>query len=145
MSYLEIARAAQRRTQARRELDQPVPPLDNPAAEARRLRLVTKLREHPELTYAIETAQLDDGSHIIALAIPGATCELTVPVPRDPFEFMRDAINLMDKSSQREKSEVSEKRGERPSRVRAGYAASEFAGKFHTNGDPELPALKRTK
>jgi len=119
MSYLEIARAAQRRAQARRELERPVQPLDDPAAEARRQRLLAKLRQHPELTYAIETEQLDDGSHVITLVMPGATCELTVPVPRDPFEFMRDLMAAMDSAEKRERSEVSEKRGEPPSGARA--------------------------
>ena len=113
MSYLEIAQQASRRYRARAELDQPIPPLDDPAAEARRQRLLDKLRAHPELRYAVETEQLADGSHVIALAVPGATCELTVPIPRDPLEFVRDLIAAMERVEKREIREVSEKRGAR--------------------------------
>ena len=92
MSYLEIAQAALLRAHARRELDQPVPP----AAECRRQRLLERLRDSPGLKYAIETDQRSDGSHVISLAVPGATFELIVPVPRDPIDFARDLIELMD-------------------------------------------------
>jgi len=111
VSYLEIAQAAARRAEARRELDQVVPPLPSPEAEARRRRLLAKLRELPGLAYAVETEQMPDGSHVLALAIPGATCEVAVPIPRDPFEFARDLIEAMDRTTARDRSDKSDKRG----------------------------------
>ena len=113
MSYLQLASAALRRYHAKREADQPIPPLDDPGAEARRQRLLTKLRERPELRYAVETEQLDDGSHVIALALPGAICELRVPVRRDPLEFARDLMAAMERAERRDQSDVSDKRGAR--------------------------------
>jgi len=119
MSYLEIAQQALRRYHARREMDQPIPPLDDPASEARRQRLLGKLKSHPALRYAVETKQLEDGSHIIAIAVPGATCELIVPVPRDGLEFARDLIAAMERAERRERCELSEKRGHSPPVARA--------------------------
>ena len=113
MSYLELAQQAARRAEARAEMDQPVPPLADAAAEARRQRLLSKLASFPALLYAIETEAMPDGSHVIAMAIPGATCELIVPPPRDPFDFVCDVIELMDRAEAREKSDLSEKRGRR--------------------------------
>lgn len=110
MRYLDIANDALRRYRARRELDQPVPPLTDPESEARRLRLLATLRQRPDLLYAIETKQRPDGSHVIAFANRAGTCELIVPTPRDPFAFAAGLFALMDRS-RCEKSEVSEKRG----------------------------------
>ncbi|MCU0500598.1 MAG: hypothetical protein MUC51_02320 [Anaerolineae bacterium] len=111
MSYLELARQATKRAEARAEMDRPVLPLHDPKAEARRHRLLARLTEHPGLRYAIETEALPDGSHVIALAIPGATCELSVPPPRDPLAFVRDVIAAMDRAEVRDKSDKSDKRG----------------------------------
>ena len=53
----------------------------DPETEARRQRLLSQLRAGK--TRAIEVAWQPDGSARIALGIPGATCELVVPAPRD--------------------------------------------------------------
>ena len=113
MSYLEIGKAALRRARARRELDQVVLPIDDFASEARRQRLLAKLRERPGLPYAVESEHLEDGTFVIVLAIPGVTCELVVPVRRDPLEFCRDLINAMERAQRRDKSDLSDKRGRR--------------------------------
>lgn len=110
MGYLDIAQAALRRYRARREMDQPVPPLADPEAMARRARLLAMLREQPGLLYAIATEQMADGSQVIAFANRAATCELLVPAPRDPLAFARDLFALMDRA-QCERSEESERRG----------------------------------
>ena len=113
MSYLELAQQAAKRAEARAEMDTPVPPLADEQAEARRQRLLQRIASCPGQLYVIETEALPDGSHVIALAVPGATCELTVPPPRDPFDFVCDLIELMDRAEARDKSDLSDKRGRR--------------------------------
>ena len=112
MSFLELAQAAARRAEARAELDRVVPPLATPEAEARRQRLLAQLAGRPECNYVLESAEQPDGSYVIALAIRGATCEVTVPPPRDPFDFARDLIAAMDRHSGRDKSDKSDQRGD---------------------------------
>ena len=63
-------------------------PLPDPAAEARRQRVLAMLAERPGIRYAVLTdTQADPEAVLLTLAIRGrATCELHIPRDRyDPF------------------------------------------------------------
>lgn len=68
--------------------------LHHPAAEARRQRMLTMLRERPTVRYAVATdTESDPDAVIVALAIRGrATCELLIPRDRYDGTLLLDLI-----------------------------------------------------
>jgi hypothetical protein len=87
--YMEIADRVRRR-RAVREALMPAPPLDDPAADERRQRLLAMLAEGR--AFAVLAEPQPDGSYRIAFGNGSATCEFQVPAPRDPLDFALGVI-----------------------------------------------------
>lgn len=85
--YMDIAEKVRMRRFAREAL-MAAPPLKDKDAEDRRWRLLALMREHEDRRLTVLAEPQDNGSYILAVGIPGATCELLVPALVDPLTLI---------------------------------------------------------